>query len=198
MKIVVIGLLVGSVLGAWTSPMSGADAQDSLRDALYRRFQPSRIEVANPARRGMVTRYGQLLVLSVEDVPAKPFHVMQANPKAPVSHVMDFARIEVKADGSIQAEAGPLTLTKGTSLVVLEVALKGLRVHLLTHTASPVAGPPGGGRVYGCTEFVFDVEPDVVSAGRADLVIERIERWLAWTSGQRVCAPAIDPLCLEP
>ncbi len=178
--------------------MSGADAQDSLRDALYRRFQPSRIEVANPARRGMVTRYGQLLVLSVEGVPAKPFHVMQANPKAPVFHVMDFARIEVKTNESIQAEAGPLTLTKGTSVVVLEVALKGLQVHLLTHTASPVAGPPGGEPVYGCTEFVFDVEPDVVSAGRADLVIERIERWLAWTSGQRVCAPGIDPLCLEP
>ena len=196
MKIVVIGLLVGSVLGAWTSPMSGADARDSLRDALYRRFQPSRIEVADPARRGMVTRYGQLLVVSVEGVPAKPFHVMQANSK--VFHVMDFARIEVKTDGSIQAEAGPLTLTKGTSLVVLEVALKGLRVHLLTHTASPVAGPPGGERVYGCTEFVFDVAPDIVKAGRADVVLARIERWLAWTSEQRECAPGIEPLCLEP
>jgi hypothetical protein len=198
MKTLVIGLLVGSVLGAWTSPMSGADAQDALRDALYRRFQPSRIEVANPARRGTVTRYGQLLVLAVEGVPAKPFRVMQANPTAPVSHVMDFARIEIKTDASIQAESGPLTLTKGTSLVVLDVALKGDRVHLLTHTASPVVGPPGGKPVYGCTEFVFDLEPSVVSAGRADLVIERIERWLAWTSGQRVCTPGLDPLCLEP
>jgi hypothetical protein len=178
--------------------MSGADAQESLQTALYRRFQPSRIEVANPARRGMVTRYGQLLILAVDGVPAKPFHVMQDNPKAPVSHVMDFARIEVKADASIQAEAGPLTLPKGTSLVVLDVALKGDRVHLLTHTASPIAGPPGGQPVYGCTEFVFDLEPDVVRAGRADLVIERIERSLTWTSDQRVCAPAIDPLCLEP
>jgi len=195
MKIVVIGLLVGSVLGAWTSPMSGADARDSLQDALYRRFQPSRIEVANPARRGMVTRYGQLLVLSVEGVPAKPFHVMQANPKAPVSHVMDFARIEVKADASIQAESGPLKLAKGTSLVVLEVALKDNRVHLLTHTASPV---PGDGPVYGCTEFVFDVELKVIRGGRADVVFARIERWLTWTSGQRFCAPGIDPLCLEP
>ncbi len=196
MKSVVMGLLVGSVLGAWTSPMSGADARDSIRDALFRRFQASRIEIANPARRGMVTRYGQLLVLSVEGVPAKPFHVMQANSK--VSHVMDFARIELKADGSIQAESGPLTLTKGTSLVVLEVALKGLQVHLLTHTASPIAGPPGGEPVYGCTEFVFDLEPDVVKAGHADVVLARIERWLAWTSGQRVCAPGVDQLCLEP
>ena len=196
MKIVVMGLLVGSVLSAWTAPMWGADSQDSIRDALYRRFQPSRIEIANPARRGMVTRYGQLLVLSVEGVPAKPFHVMQANSK--ISHVMDFARIEVKTDGSIQAESGPLQLTKGTSLVVLDVALKGHQVHLLAHTANPVAGPPGGAPVYGCTEFVFDVEPDIVKAGRADVVLARIERWLEWTSEQRVCAPGIDQLCLEP
>jgi hypothetical protein len=45
---------------------------------------------------------------------------------------------------------------------------------------------------------VFDVEPDMVKAGRADVVLARIERWLEWTSGQRVCAPGIDQLCLEP
>jgi len=45
---------------------------------------------------------------------------------------------------------------------------------------------------------MFDFEPEVVKAGRVMVVVGRIERWLEWTSGQRVCAPGIDQLCLEP
>ena len=199
MKIVVIGCFVSLVLIAGPLSVSGADTGDSLQRALYQRYQPSRIEIANPATRGTVSRYGQVLVLSVEGVPAKPFHVTQANLKSPAFHVMDFAQIDVSIDGSVHAsDAGPLTLEKGTRLVVLDVKLKGYRVHLLTHTAGPVPGSPAGKPIYGCTEFVFDFEPDVVKSGRAEVVVGRIERWLEWTPGQRVCAPGIDQLCLEP
>ncbi len=71
-------------------------------------------------------------------------------------------------------------------------------MHLLTHTADPLPGQSGREPVYGCTEFVFDLEPEVVRAGRADLVAEWIDRWLEWTSGERMCAPDSDQICLEP
>src|SRR5712692_7745300 len=107
MKIVVIGFLAWSALIAGVPPVSGVEAAESLQEALYRRYQPSRIEIADPTRRGTVNRRGKVLVLLVDGVPAKPFRVVQANPKSPLRHVMDFARIEVSPGGSVQAESGP-------------------------------------------------------------------------------------------
>lgn len=198
MKMVVIGFLSWSALIAGVPPVSGVEAAESLQDALYRRYQPSRIEIADPTGRGTVSRRGKVLVLLADGVPAKPFRVVQATPKSPLLHVMDFARIEMSPDASSRAEAGPLRLDKGTRLVVLDVALEGNRVHLLTHTADPLPGPPRAEPMYGCTEFVFDLESKIVRAGNADLVVERIERWLAVTSEERICAPGNGQICLEP
>ena len=52
--------------------------------------------------------------------------------------------------------------------------------------------------MYGCTEFVFELEPEVIRAGRVEPTVERIERWLEWTPEERVCAPGINQLCIEP
>jgi hypothetical protein len=110
---------------------------------------------------------------------------------------MDFALVEVMADGTVAAEWGPLTLNAGTRLVVLELRLEGDRVHLLTHTADPLPDT-GAGPVYGCTEFVFRVEARELSAGTVEPLAERIERSLTWTPFDRVCAPGDTRICLEP
>jgi hypothetical protein len=133
----------------------------------------------------------------MDGVPARPFRVVQGGATSSWSHVMDFAQVEVSSDGSSQSDAGQLRLRKGTRLVVLDIALLGNRVHLLTHTADPLPGLTGE-PVFGCTEFVFAVEPAVARAGRAEVLFERIERWLEWTEEERLCAPGIDPICLQP
>ena len=138
------------------------------------------------------------MTLAVDGVPAKPFRVIQANPKSPWSHVMDFARFEVALDARVHAESSPLRLQRGSRLVVLDVRLVGNRLHLLTHTAEPLPGPLGAEPIYGCTEFVFDLEPNVVRAGQADVIVQHVERWLEWTPEERLCAPGVNQLCIEP
>lgn len=82
--------------------------------------------------------------------------------------------------------------------MVLEVKLDKKSVHLLTHTADPLSGPVATEPIDGFTEFVFELEPDALKAGGVDLLVQRIERWLEWTPGARVCAPEVDQLCIEP
>ena len=171
---------------------------EDLRRALEERYRPSRIEMSDVTRLGQVTRMGKLLVLAADAVPAKPFRVIQADRQSPRVHVMDFARVDIDPDGRIVAERGPLTLRQGTRLVVLDVQLVAGEVHLLTHTAEPVAGADREPRQYGCTEFVFPLDARVAAAGEAAPVIRQIERWLEWTPTERFCAPGIYPVCFEP
>lgn len=185
-------LITSMALPAQTSADEGLEAQ------LYRRFQPSRIEIQDPSRRGMIVRQGRLLTLARDAVPAKVFRVMRANPTSPTSHVMEFARVEVRPDGSVLTEPGPLVIPGGSRIVVLEVKVRGDLVHLLTHTAGPVATTPSGGPEYGCTEFVFHVPSRVLKGSDAEPLFQLIESWLAWSPDLRMCAPGDPQLCLEP
>jgi len=111
---------------------------------------------------------------------------------------MDFARVDIGADGKMMAEPGALTLRQGTRLVVLDVRITGSEVHLLTHTAEPVTAATGEPPLYGCTEFVFHLDFRAAASGDAGPVIHSIERWLEWTPQERWCSPGSDQLCLEP
>ena len=169
-----------------------------LKRMLEERYRPSRIEINDPTRQGQVTRVGKLLVLAVDAMPAKPFRVLQRDPRSPRVHVMDFARVDIGSDDKIMAEPGALTLRQGTRLVVLDVRVTGSEIHLLTHTAEPVTAVAGEPPLYGCTEFVFHLDSRVAASGDAGPVIHFIDRWLEWTPQDRWCAPGDDQLCLEP
>ena len=176
-----------------------ASAGETLEMQLYRRFQPSRIEIRDPAHRGMIVRQGKLLTLVGGAVPAKPFHVMQPNPSAPAVHVMDFARVDVKLDGSVHvAEPGSFVIPRGSRVVVLDIKLSGDRVHLLTHTAEPLPTVGPGPSAYGCTEFTFEVPATVLAGGDAEQLVQLIERSLEWSPHERLCAPGHSELCIEP
>jgi len=177
---------------------SADDGRDTLQRALSARFQPSQIEIQPGRRGGAVARTGRLLILALDGVPAKPFRVIRANPKSPWSHVMDFARVQIASDGRVTAEPAPLRLDRGSRLVVLDVKVDASHVRFLTHSADPVRVAGSAEPMYGCTEFVFELEPEVIRAGRVEPTVERIERWLEWTPEERVCAPGINQLCIEP
>ncbi|MGH9659678.1 MAG: hypothetical protein ACRD96_14110 [Bryobacteraceae bacterium] len=190
--------LIVTTAVAFASLACAAGRDDRIQMALFRRFQPSRIEIQDPAHRGMVVRQGKVLTLMGDGVSAKPFRVTRADPASPSVHVMDFARVEVSADGRVRAEAGGLALPKGTRVVVLDVIAKGDRAHLLLHTAEPIAGPSSGEPVYGCTEFVFQIPLTVVRGGDVEPLLQLIERSLEWSPEQRICAPGNAQLCLQP
>jgi len=185
-----------------TVPMAYASDREKgsrdLKRMLEERYRPSRIEINDPSRQGQVTRVGKLLVLAVDAVPAKPFRVIQRDPRSPRVHLMDFARVDIGTDGKMMAEPGALTLRQGARLVVLDVRITGSEVHLLTHTAEPVTAATGEPPLYGCTEFVFHLDARVAASGDAGPVIHSIERWLEWTPQERWCAPGNHQLCLEP
>ena len=196
MRTKVFRSLPGLLLLFAASTATGEDGRETLQKALSAHFQPSRIETGG--RSGAVARAGRLLILSVDGVPAKPFRVIQANPKAPWVHVMDFARFEIARDGRILAEPGTLRLDHGTHLVVIDVKVTSSQIHLLTHTAEPVHVNAYNEPVYGCTEFVFDVAPEVIQAGSIAPVVQTIERWLESTATERLCSDGVNQLCLEP
>lgn len=187
------------IVMASTGPLPWASAAETLETQLYRRFQPSRIEIRDPAHRGIIVRQGKLLTVVGGAVPAKPFHVMQPNPSAPAIHAMDFARVDVKLDGSVHVvEPGSFVIPRGSRVVVLDVKLSGSRVHLLTHTAEPLPTGEPGPSAYGCTEFTFEVPATVLAGGDAEQLIQLIERSLEWSPQERFCAPGHSELCIEP
>jgi len=170
-----------------------------MRRALYRLFQPSRIEIQDPGREGTVTRQGRLLVLAGDRVPAKPFRVIAVGPTYKVRrHVMDFARIDVFESGEIRTEPAPFTVARGTHMVVLDVQLAGDDVRLLTHTAGPVGVHDDGDLVYGCTEFVFHFKPATLAGGSVEPIAGVIEQWLGGTLVDRTCREGVSEICLEP
>ncbi len=172
---------------------------DDLRAALYRRFPPSQIEVQNQARKGAVTRQGRLLIVAADGVPAKPFRVVEVGgTRRARQHVMDFARVDITEDGTIRGEPAPLTVHRGTRVVVLDIELGGDEVRLLTHTAEPLGARPGGDEVYGCTEFVFHLDPAILAAGSVEPIASLIERWLLDTLMDRTCRAGVREICIEP
>ena len=190
-------LIVTTAMG-FVSLACAAVRDDRIPTALYQRFQPSRIEMQDPAHSGMVVRQGQVLTLMTDGVSAKPFRVTRKDSSAPAVHVMEFARVDVAADGRIRAEAGGLAVPKGTRMVVLDVGVIGERVHLLAHTAEPLAAAPGGAPAYGCIEFVFPIPRTVLQGGDVGPLLRLIEQSLEWSPEQRTCAPDDRQLCVEP
>ena len=178
---------------------AAGDAREAMRQELSRRFQPSQIEIQDPAREGMVKRQGRLLILAGDRAPAKPFRVVEAGRTHTVrEHLMDFARIDIGEGGGVRAEPGPLTVPRGTRLVVLDVKLAGDSVRLLTHTAEPLGTQPDGDLVYGCTEFVFHFEPGMLASGAVEPIVGAIERWLEGALALRTCREGVKEICLEP
>ena len=166
---------------------------------LSRRFQPSQIEIQDPERQGAVIRRGRVLVLTGGEVPAKPFRVVQVGRTHKVrQHVMDFARVDIAPSGRLRAEPGPFTLSKGTQLVVLDLKLTGDELHLLAHTADPLGVQPGGDLVYGCTEFVFHLEPATLAGGSVEPIVAAVERWLEGNLVHRTCQQGVREICIEP
>lgn len=184
----------GVAMAAIAAP-TGAVAGDLARE-VARRFQPSQIEMERTGRLGAVTRQGALLTL-IAAMPAKPFLVIEVEgvPKA-LQHVMDFARVDVSADGTIQAESSLYTVPAGTEMVILDVMVSDAAVHLLAHTAEPLPVRAGGESVYGCTEFVFHFDPSALPS--PDPLFDRIGEWLSGPTGERVCQGGVEPLCIEP
>lgn len=156
-------------------------ANETLVDALKKRYPLSRIEVQNAAVQGVVAKPGVRLRLDADDVPAKPFHVTQANTKSPRFHARDYARVGVASGEMVTLESGELTLRRGTEVVVLDVKVKADTVRLFTHTSEPVTYADGR-RAYGCTEFVFRFDHTPIVPADAARVQQTIERWLSVVS----------------
>lgn len=155
-----------------------ARGNETLIDLLKDRYRVSRIEVQNAAVGGTVARSGARLRLEVDNVPAKPFRVTQANTKSPRFHARDYARVGVAAGQLVTLESGALTLRRGTEIVVLDIKVQADTVRLFTHTVEPVSDA-GGPRAYGCTEFVFRFDHAPLAAADAPRIQQTIERWLS-------------------
>lgn len=180
MRRVVLLLFISlAATGASLANTGQAASPERLLGDLKERYWLSRIEIQNQVRQGRINRQGRLLTLSADGLPAKPLRVIEMGHKFVVrDHVMDFARVDISVDSRIEAKPGELTLNRGTRLAVLDVKLEENRVHLLTHTADPLPTRAGGTPIYGCTEFVFHLEPGVLAAGAVGPVVRVIERWL--------------------
>lgn len=160
-------------------PTVVAVARPGVADELERHFQRSRIEIQNQKYRGTVTRSGRVLTVAFDGATAKRFRVAQTNTKSPAFHVIDYARVDVMPDRRIGAEPAPLVLPRGTRVVILDMRLRGEQLRLKTHTAAALARAMDGSDVFGCTEFVFTLEPELVARGDVAAIVAAVERWLA-------------------
>ncbi len=168
----VLWLLAGivAVLSGCASPL------DSTRKTLKERYRLSSIYVQIPRSEGHIAVRGTVLAVQAEGVPAKKLRVVQAN-KSPRLHFGDYALIEIAPDGRLTATPGEFMLPKGTPLVVLDLKVEKDRVRLFTHTLVRIPlvdGPP----VYGCTEFVFRADPDLLAHGDVGVLQDQIDRVL--------------------
>ena len=160
-----------------------AAVPDAVRTALDERFRLSRVAVESELMEGRIFNPGTILVLQADGVPAKRFRVVQhvnyldKVPTRTRFHVRDYAPVSVAADGRLTAGPGDFALVRGTRLVVLDLQVKADRVHLFTHTLEPVRLADGKA-VYGCTEFVFPFQANVLAQSDPTAILGRIERWL--------------------
>lgn len=180
-------LFVGgtALLGALSASAADASAPSQLRRELTQLYQPSSILLENSRGNGAVLRQGTLLTVQADGLSANPFSTITPQVHSPQSHLPNFprhlrnyARVDVGADGKVTAERGAFTLPRGTRVVVLDLKVQSDAVALFTHTAQPVRLPDGRA-LYGCTEFIFHLDPTVIQ--RPDLAAVRavIDRWLA-------------------
>lgn len=168
------------MLGAFAVSLPGlvhAADTGAIQHALQERYQPSRMDMSNPALEGHLSRRGSILVLQAEGAPAQALRFVQLNTKSPRFHVRDYARVTVARDGALTARQGDFTLPKGTRLGVLDLKVERDQVRVFTHTLEPVR--LGDGKTaYGCTEFVFPLDPGARSRGDVTAVSGEIDRVL--------------------
>jgi len=180
-------LLAGAatLLGVLSVGVAEASTPADLQDELKRLYKPSSILLENTRGDGAVLRQGTVLTVQADGLPANLFGTVTPQVNSPQSHIPNFprhlrnyARVDVSADGKMTAERGAFTLARGTRLVILDLKVKSDSVALFTHTAQPVRLTDGR-VVYGCTEFVFHLDPTTIQ--RSDLAAVRgvIDRWLA-------------------
>jgi hypothetical protein len=178
-------LVAAGIIGM--SPLHAA-VPDAVRKALDERFRLSRVAVESELIEGRIFNPGTILVLQANGVPAKRSRVVwrleplfvfdkSLRPKWVRFHVPDYAPVTIAADGRLTAGPGDFALVRGTRLVVLDLQVKADRVHLFTHTLEPVRLADGKA-VYGCTEFVFPFEANVLAQRDPTAILGRIERWL--------------------
>lgn len=173
-------VLLSVLVGVATALPSHASTLDSARDALGERYGLSRIDIQNPRTEGYTASRGVVLLLGADGVPAKKLRVIQANTKSPRFHVRDYAPVEVAPDGRLAGTPGDFMLPKGTRLVVLDLKVEKDRVRLFTHTLARI--PLADGQVgYGCTEFVFLADPELLARGDIGALQKQIERVLSRT-----------------
>ncbi len=171
-------------------------ASGELARALVQRFRLSQIETDHLEHAGTVTRRGASVLL-VASVPTKPFRLVPVAGSHPtLHHVMDFARVDIAADGAVQPESTPLRAPAGTEMVILDVRVGHDAVHLFAHTAAPLPVSLEGDAIYGCTEFVFHFDPTTLASPES--LIDRIGEWLSGPTGVRECRDGVEPLCIEP
>ncbi len=166
-----------SVVAGSLPGLAHAGDAEAIRQSLKARYQSSRMEVGNPALEGQVSARGSILVLQADRAPAKKLRFVQLNTKSPRFHVSDYAKVMVARDGTLVGDPGDLTLPKGTRLRVLDLKVDRDQVHIFTHTAAPIL--LGDGKTaYGCTEFVFSLDPGVGRRGDVVAVTAEIDRVL--------------------
>lgn len=179
-----LGTAAASLVPAWATA-------GGLEEALRQRYALSRIEIENDRLQGAVTRRGVVLALQSEGIPANELHVfrpMVHNPRSyipnPAQHLRNYARVEISPSGARTEKAGTFRLPRGARLVVLDLRTEADRIRLFTHTVEPVSVGPGRA-AYGCTEFVFRLEPALLQGRDSTAIQQVIERWLKVEAGDR-------------
>jgi hypothetical protein len=169
---VLFGVFAVSLPGLVQAADTGA-----IQHALQEQYQPSRMYVSNQALEGHLSKRGSVLLLQADGAPARALRFVQLNTKSPRFHVRDYARVTVAQDGALTSGKGDVTLPKGTRLGVLDVKVDRGQVHVFTHTLEPVRLADGK-TAYGCTEFVFPLDPGARNLADVAAVSSEIERVL--------------------
>jgi len=171
-------------------------ASGELARTLVQRFRLSQIETDHLEHAGTVTRRGASVLL-VASVPTKPFRLVPvAGSYLTLQHVMDFARVDIAADGAAQTESTLVRAPAGTEMVILDVRVGPDTVHLFAHTAAPLPVSLEDDAIYSGTEFVFHFDPTTLASPES--LIDRIGEWLSGPTGVRECRDGVEPLCIEP
>ena len=168
-------MLFGAFAVSLPGPVHAADT-GAIQHALQERYQPSRLDVSNRALEGHLSKRGSVLLLQA-DAPAQALRFVQLNTKSPRFHVRDYARVTVAQDGALTSGKGDFTLPKGTRLGVLDLKVDRDQVHVFTHTLEPVQLADGK-TAYGCTEFVFPLDPGARNRADVAAVSSEIDRVL--------------------
>ena len=171
-----IALGLSVALSFLTAP-SHAATPAWVREALNERYLRSYVELDSEPGAGEVFGRGVVLILQADAVPALPFRLTRLSAKSPRLHIRDFAPVDIDVDGRLIARPAPLTVVKGTRLVVLDLKVEADRVRLFTHTLAPLS-VANDTNVYGCTEFIFRFAPTVLERGDLSEIESRIDEWV--------------------